>query len=256
MKKKKKWLLILTVVFFLAGVCVIFYPSASKMINSNRIHNRIEQFDKSVEKMNNLDDEGGNALSENNENSSDNDAPAYDKQLLGKLYADMKIYNENLRKNGQAGLADPFAYEEPSFDLSEYGVYDYIFGYVSAPSIDMELPIYLGANLTNMSYGAAHLSYTSVPIGGEGTNAVIAAHRGVINATMFDNIVYLEKGDDVFITNFWGTLNYKVVDKKIIQPTESNNILIDHDRDLLTLITCHPYGYSDQRYLVICERVK
>ncbi len=186
---------------------------------------------------------------------TETDTDALDLAQLTRLRADMEQYNRNLMENGQLLLNDPFAYEEASFDLTSYGIEDEVFGYIEIPEIDLTIPIYLGANKANMKKGAAHLSYSSMPIGGESTNAVFAAHRGTIGKIYFDNIVYLEEGDDVYITNFWETLHYKVVDMEVISPYDIDKCYIQEGRDLVTLLTCHPYGYTTYRYKVVCERV-
>ena len=175
---------------------------------------------------------------------------------LSLLREQMQQYNNDLLEYGQYELNDPFAYEQPSFNLYTYSLYDNVFGHISAPAIDMDLPIYLGANQYNMNFGAVQLSYSSMPIGGESTNAVFAAHRGYIGKIFFDNIVFLEEGDDVYITNPWGKLHYKVSYTEIISPYDIEKCYIQQDRDLITLLTCHPYGYSEQRYMVVCERVE
>jgi len=67
----------------------------------------------------------------------------------------------------------------------------------------------------------------------------------------------LEMGDEVTITNLWGTLTYVVTEIKIINPNDVNAILIQKDRDMITLLTCHPYASGGKyRYLVFCERVE
>jgi sortase A len=118
----------------------------------------------------------------------------------------------------------------------------------------MELPVYLGANDANMSKGAVHLTQTSYPIGGENTNSVIAAHRGT-HLMMFLNIHRMVVGDEVIVTNFREPLTYRVVEIKIIDPSETDEILIQKDRDLVTLVTCNPINGNYQRYVVYCERV-
>ena len=126
---------------------------------------------------------------------------------------------------------------------------------ISIPALELEMPLYLGATYQHMADGAAHLSQTSIPIGGENTNAVIAGHRGWGGAAYFRYVTELKPGDEVFITNLWGTLTYRVADTQIILPHEVDQILIQEGRDLLTLLTCHPYASGGkQRYLVICER--
>lgn len=108
-----------------------------------------------------------------------------------------------------------------------------------------------------MADGAAILSQTSIPIGGANTNAVIAGHRGYRGASYFRYITELEIGDQVIITNLWESLSYEVVEKKIIQPYEVEEILIQPGEDMITLLTCHPYASGGkQRYVIYCARVK
>ena len=131
-----------------------------------------------------------------------------------------------------------------------------IMGYIRIPAIDVELPIYLGATYDNMAAGAVHLSQTSLPIGSMNTNCVIAAHRGWYGAPYFRYIDVLKIGDEVTITNLWETLTYKVSEVKIIDPDDVDEILIQPGRELLTLVTCHPYASGGlYRYIVYCERV-
>ena len=156
----------------------------------------------------------------------------------------------------QEGLCDPWSYQQPSFSLGDYGLDSEVFGVISIPKLDLELPLYLGATYQHMADGAAHLSQTSIPIGGVNTNSVIAGHRGWYGASYFRYITELEPGDEVIVTNLWETLTYQVVDKRIIDPNDVEAIHIQENRDLLTLLTCHPPASGGkQRYLVFCERV-
>ena len=107
-----------------------------------------------------------------------------------------------------------------------------------------------------MAEGAAHLSQTSLPIGGRNTNCVIAGHRGWNGADYFRYITELKPGDEVIITNLWETLTYRVTDTRIIMPNEVEQILIQEGRDMITLLTCHPYASGGkQRFLIFCDRV-
>ena len=90
----------------------------------------------------------------------------------------MEAYNQRIFEEGQAGFNSVAAYETPTFTLADYGLEDEVFGVISIPSLEVEMPIYLGASAGNLALGAAHLSQTSLPIGGENTNCVIAGHRG------------------------------------------------------------------------------
>ena len=59
------------------------------------------------------------------------------------------------------------------------------------------------------------------------------------------------------LTNLWETLTYTVTEISIIQPHEVEMIKIQPNRDLLTLLTCHPYASGGkQRYVVVCERLQ
>lgn len=172
------------------------------------------------------------------------------------LWEDMTAYNENIFTHGQSGLTCAYDYQVPSFRLSDYGLDSEVFGVISIPRLNLEMPIFLGATDANMAAGAAVLSQTSVPIGGANTNSVIAGHRGYNGASYFRYIPDLQIGDEVIITNLWEKLTYRVTERKIIAPNEVNEILIQEGKDMLTLLTCHPYASGGkQRYLVICQRV-
>ena len=174
-----------------------------------------------------------------------------------ELWADMVRYNETIYTQGQAGLSCEYDYQKPSFTLTQYGLADEVFGVISIPAMELEMPIFLGATEQHMAAGAAHLSQTSLPIGGENTNCVIAGHRGYNGASYFRYIDKLNVGDLVSVTNLWETLTYRVCEIKIIDPHDVTEILIQPGRELLTLLTCHPYASGGkQRYVVYCERVE
>jgi len=221
------WLTVTALLVLLAGLCVLLYPKAKDFLYDRQTAVLKREF------LQNPDDN-------------------YD-----DLYAYLKAENERLFETGQDGLIDAFSYEQPAVDLSAYGIKDNIIGFVSLPSINIELPIYLGANKVNMMKGAVHLTETSYPIGGPNTNSVIAAHRGQ-TVRQFREIHKIQVGDEVIVTNFRETLRYRAAEIKIIWPWETNAILIQPGRDLISLFSCHPLGDDtprNQRYLVVCERV-
>ena len=173
-----------------------------------------------------------------------------------ELWESMTAYNQRIYTDGQSTLSESGAYQVTLFTLTDYGLPNETFGVISIPKLNLEMPLYLGATDENMAKGAAVLSGTSVPIGGSNTNAVIAGHRGWGGAAYFRYITDLAVGDEVVITNLWERLRYRVVGTKIIEAHEIENILIQPGRDMVTLLTCHPYASGGkQRYLVICERV-
>ena len=172
-----------------------------------------------------------------------------------ELLKAMQEYNEQIYRTKQCGLADPWCYTAPVLNLEDYGLTGEVVGVLTIPAMDYEEPIYLGATSDHLSRGAAQLSISSMPIGGNNTNCVLAGHRGWNGELHFRHIERLEVGDEVFLTNLWDTLTYEVVEIKIIQPWQPEHLLIQEGRDLLTLITCHPYGSGGKyRYVVYCER--
>lgn len=174
-----------------------------------------------------------------------------------ELWADMVRYNETIYTQGQTELSCAYDYQKPSFRLTDYGLADEVFGVISIPAMELEMPIFLGATEQHMADGAAHLSQTSLPIGSENTNCVIAGHRGYNGASYFRYIDKLKVGDLVSVTNLWERLTYRVCEIKIIDPHDVTEILIQPGRELLTLLTCHPYASGGrQRYVVYCERVE
>ena len=177
-------------------------------------------------------------------------------QQYPELLAALQEYNRQLYAEKQCNLTDLEACETPAADLTAYGIEDEIIGVLEIPAMELTMPVYLGASDTHLAAGAAVLGNTSAPIGGDNTNCVIAGHRGWKGADYFRHIDKLTVGDEVVITTLWETLTYTVADIQIIQPHEIERIKIQQGRDLLTLLTCHPYASGGkQRYVVYCERV-
>ena len=178
-------------------------------------------------------------------------------QKYPELLAALQAYNQRIYNEKQSGLVDLEACEEPAADLTAYGIEDEVIGVLEIPTMELTMLAYLGASDAHLAAGAAVLGNTSAPIGGDNTNCVIAGHRGWRGADYFRHIDRLAVGDEVRITNLWETLTYTVADIQIIQPHEVDKIKIQSDRDLLTLLTCHPYASGGrQRYVVYCERTE
>ena len=176
-------------------------------------------------------------------------------QQCPELLAALQEYNRQLYTKKQCNLTDLEACEEPAADLIAYGIEDEIIGVLEIPAMELTMPIYLGASDDHLAAGAAVLGNTSAPIGGNSTNCVIAGHRGWRGADYFRHIDRLQVGDTVKLTNLWEILTYTVTDIEIIQAHEVDKIKIQQSRDLLTLLTCHPYASGGrQRFVVYCER--
>lgn len=168
------------------------------------------------------------------------------------LLAEMQRYNDTLYESGQSGLVDAWSYEQPAFDLMRYGLPTDVVGILEIPAMGETLPIYLGANKENMAQGVVVLGQTSMPVRGENTNCVIAGHRGYGGAAFFREIEKLQPGDFVYLTTYWEKMTYQVESTAIILPDDIEAVLIQEGRELLTLVTCHPYAVGTHRYVVYC----
>lgn len=171
------------------------------------------------------------------------------------LYQEINEYNQNIYENNQEDFRDAWSYTQTPIDISS--LKDGKFGYIEIPSMDVTLPLYIGASDSNMEKGAAVLAGTSIPIGGENTNSAIAGHRGWRTGSFFKQIEKVSVGDYIYITNPWETLSYCVESIDIIDPYDSDRVKIQEGRDMVTLITCHPYrSRGKYRYVIYCVRDK
>ena len=221
---------VLAALLAVAGICVMLWP----VFTGNRLQS--------------------SAATAVQEFLADRDEP---EQQYPELLAALQEYNRQLYAEKQSSLIDLEACEEPAADLTAYGVEDEVIGVLEIPAMELTMPVYLGASDDHLAAGAAVLGNASAPIGGDNTNCVIAAHRGWRGADYFRHIDKLAVGDEVRITNLWETLTYTVADIQIIQPHEVDKIKIQQGRDLLTLLTCHPYASGGrQRFVVYCERTE
>ena len=217
----KKILTGVAIAMLVVGIGLVAFPTISNFIGTQISNGEADGFDARVEEVEDGSfeqavkdgkvDEEGYKIDRDGKRTSKQ--PVVFKADLDRLFNDSVAYNKKLETNQYEMLRnDP--------------------GYVTAETINMRLPIYLGANSSNMSYGAAHMSATSLPIGGKNTNAVLAGHTGYIGRIFFDNLRNLKIGDRVSITNYWDTLNYKVVETKVNKPSESSDCYLQKDRDL------------------------
>lgn len=130
-----------------------------------------------------------------------------------------------------------------------------IMGIVKIPKIGVKLPIYHGSSQEVLARGAGHLYGTDLPVGGKNRHTVITAHTGLADATMFDDLVDLKKGDFFYFDVQGETLRYKVFRISVVEPHDISLLQREKGRDLATLLTCTPYGVNSHRLLVTGYRV-
>lgn len=175
-----------------------------------------------------------------------------DRNELQAVLASALAYNQKLAAGEYSGL-----------DPAENGYYDElnilgngIMGYLEIPKIDVCLPIYHGIGSDAMSLGCGHMPQSSLPVGGESTHAVLSSHTGSASAALFTNLEQLETGDVFYIHILDLTLTYEVDRISVVLPTEIDCVAIEDGKDLVTLVTCTPYGVNSHRLLVRGSRAK
>lgn len=224
----RKILILLVGVGFLAGLGFFLFPYVNAWMANNDAKKEIENFEVLKEEK------------------------KYDIHDL--LFDMMEDYNYKLYNNGQNDISDAWTFDQKDFVIGDYDFKNDVFATITIPKMNLEMPIYLGASKENMARGITVLANTSLPIGGKNTNSVLAGHRGYRGIPFFRDIENLQIGDEVIINNYWQELKYIVSDIQIILPSESEDVLIQDGKDMISLITCHPYRQNYQRYVVYCTR--
>ena len=236
------------IVIIIASLGVYFYPNIREWKTQQEVNQIMARFENNFK----TDDSNKNDSDSSEDTNSSSDGEV---KNFVELHKEMEEYNQRLITEGQH-IEDAWSYEQPPLTLKNMPGKDYTIGYIEIPDMKVKLPLLLGASMDNLSKGAAVLSETSMPIGGTDTNCVIAGHRGWKGSAYFQRIENLKEGSEVYITNPWETMIYKVVSTKVVNPDDSDAILLQPGKDMVTLISCHPYvlGGGKYRYVVYCER--
>ncbi len=221
-------------IIFLAGLSLLLYPFVANQWNNHRQKQLISSYEQSV---------------------SDKDAAHeidYDAELQKA-----KAYNEALLPSI---LPDSFAVaqaiEEDKTYMDALNIAgDEVMGIVEIPKINIKLPIYHTTDEEVLKQAAGHLEGSSLPVGGESTHAVISAHRGLPSASLFTDLDQLKKGDHFLIHVLNETLCYEVDKISVVKPEETSSLAVEDGQDLVTLLTCTPYGVNTERLLVRGHRV-
>lgn len=230
-KKKRGFLSFLIdfffVIVFLVGVGILLYPTFSDFYNNYRNSQLITSYSETVAQI-----------------------PEEDYSVI---LEDARKYNELHRVNE---ILDAFDEEAEEYILTH--PYDQllnpmnnnIMGFIEIPKISVRLAIYHGVGPDSLENGCGHIEGTSLPVGGVGNHTVLSAHRGLPSAKLFTDLDQLEEGD-IFILNILGEkLAYAVDQIKTVKPEEIEDLAIDEEKDLATLVTCTPYGVNTHRMLV------
>ena len=127
--------------------------------------------------------------------------------------------------------------------------------YVDIPKINVYLPVQHGTGAETLEKSVGHVVGTSLPVGGSSTHAVLSAHSGMASSKLFSDIDQLEQGDNFYIRVLGDTLAYEVDVIHTVLPTDTSLLQIEEGEDLVTLVTCTPFGVNTHRLLVRGHRV-
>ena len=241
----KRSLFTIASLLLITGLALVLYQPVSVEIGRREAIGIIEEFDRAFDSVNKKSKKSAESPTSDSKQQMNVDVRALRKASIK--------YNRSLIDN--QGTVDTSDYSKAALKLSDYGVTNGVFGYISAPAIGMALPIYLGANNSLMSIGAAHMCNTSLPLDMNDTNCCIAGHTGYRGRVFFDNLRRMSVGDKVKIKNYWQSVTYTVKTTKTITDKQSGDFYIQRGKKLLTLMTCVSNGRGGfDRFLVICEK--
>lgn len=232
MKKQKSNLTTyLLILVLLAGLSLLLYPSFSDYWNSFHQSRAIATYTEEVANM---------------EQDRYEDYRSQAQRFNEQVYLRQRSGNPFLLEDQE--LAD---YEE-LLDVTGVG----IMGYIQIPSLDVSLPIYHGTSDAVLQIAVGHLDWTSLPVGGESTHCVLSGHRGLPSAKLFTNLDKLSVGDTFLMQVLDEVLTYEVDQILIVEPHETQALMIEEGKDLCTLVTCTPYGINSHRLLVRGHRIE
>lgn len=236
MKKEKritdKITLIISILFILIGTIIFLYPTVSNYLAEKNQVEIIREYEEMVVQ-----------IDENQINEEVQKAKTYNENLSGEPVHDPFVAG--------SGYALPENYTEV-LNISKDGV----MAYIEIPKISVYLPIYHGTSNEVLEKGVGHIQTTSVPIGGESTHSVLTGHTGLPSAELFTRLDELGVGDIFYIHVLNEVLTYKIYETKVILPDDIDELQITSGRDLITLVTCTPYGVNTHRLLVKAERTE
>lgn len=220
---------VVLVIMLVAGVAIMSYPAMSDWLNSSRHGATIVTYEKQVSSL--------------------------DQESIDQMRSDAQEFNEYLSTlHPRFGVLseEDLALYSSLLNVSTSGV----MGSIRIPSIGVNLPIYHGVDESVLQVGIGHVESTSLPIGGPGTHVVLSGHRGLPSARLFTDLDRLKVGDRFELRVLGEVLTYEVDQIITVLPDELESLSIYPDQDLVTLVTCTPYGINTHRLLVRGHRVE
>ena len=220
-----------TIILFLVliiGLSLVLYPTFADWWNSFHQSKAVASY---VEQVSNMDDEKYQEIW--------SAAWEYNQSLIDR--PNSYLLSEEQRENYNALL-----------NIGGNG----IMGYIEIPKLDVVLPLYHGTEEGVLQVAIGHLEWTSLPVGGESSHCVVSGHRGLPSARLFTDLDKMEVGDTFMLRILDEVLTYEVDQIRIVEPHVTEDLLIVEGEDLVTLVTCTPYGINTHRMLVRGHRIE
>ena len=221
-------------VFIIAGT-VLGYAPVATVVNNLRQHQQSQEYSQQIARR-----------------ESTSEGKAKNKAAIQKA----RDYNSTL--NG-IPILDPFL-EDVENSSAKYQQYlgvladSDVMSRIRVESAKIDLPVRHGTDDSSIATGAGHVYGTALPVGGEGNRTVLTSHTGMQSATLFDHLTDVKVGDIMVVETYGEKLTYKVTDIRTVLPSQSDALTAVPGKDLLTLMTCTPYGVNTHRLLVTGER--
>jgi sortase A len=228
---------LLVALAIIAGAALLLYPAAAAWFSSVEQSREIDKLTQGI-----------------------NDLGA---ETLRERLAEAREYNQAMSGGGAAVAANerlPLAAEPGSESEQQYrsmlrGDSEGLMARIRIPSIKVDLPIYHGTSDAVLERGIGHLEGTALPVGGRSTHSVLTGHRGLASSEIFTNLDKVRAGDTFTIEVFGEILAYRVTETRVVEPEDTESLLVQPGEDLITLVTCTPLGINSHRILVTGERV-
>lgn len=231
--KKKAGNLVIGIIF-LAGLSLLLYPFVANQWNNYRQKQLISGYEQVVS-----DKEAAEGIDYDAERKKAED---YNEALLPCVLPDSFALAES------SGV-------DPVYMNTLNIAGDEMMGSVEIPKINIKIPIYHTTEEDVLNKGAGHLEGSSLPVGGANTHAVISAHRGLPSASLFTDLDQMKVGDHFLLHVLDETLCYEVDKISVVKPEDTSALAVEDGQDLVTLLTCTPYGVNTERLLVRGHRV-
>lgn len=226
-KMKKNLPILGAVLLLLVGSAFLLYPTVSEYYNTQNASKAVINYNEEVSMIDNA---------------------TFQEMLLAA-----KEYNSQL-SGQELQLINGEIYDQNY--VEEMNVWNGMMGYINIKEIDVLLPIYHGTSDNTLRNGVGHVEGTALPTGEVGNHTVLTGHTGLPEAELFTNLVKLELGDTFELLVLNEVFAYEIIDIQVVLPYEVDSLNPLVGKDLVTLVTCTPYGINSHRLLVQAERIE